>query len=158
MLSRRSAGVLFLSVLMLSSLAAAVESDVYTSADKGLAATNFALTFSGSLPGVLQSRVMDGMSDSNLFSHPRAWILPIPAHGMEGYVLTAVITETGRSGFTGVSLQSTTATREGYFGGPIVLASNPEPTSFVAEPSTANLTFTGIFFAVGMVRRRILAP
>lgn len=158
MLSRRSAGVLFLSILMLSSLAAAVESDVFASPHEGFAATDSALTLSGGVPSAFESRVTDGVPDSNSFSQLRTWILPIPAHGMEGYVLTAVITETGRSGFTRVSLQSTTATREGYFGGPMVLASNPEPTSYVAEPSTANLTFTGILLAVEMVRRRVLAP
>ena len=158
MLSRKPAAVLFLLLIMLPSLAAAAESDAFTGRDQGLAATNFDLTLPGLLPVAFESELTDGVAVSNSFSPPGTWTLSIVIDGMQGYVLKAVVSETGGSGFEGVSLQSTTATREGYFGGPIILASNPESTSHVAEPSTANLMFTGIFFAVGMVRRRILAP
>lgn len=158
MLSRKHAVVLFLSFLMLSGLGAAVESNAFTGRDEGLAAANFDPILPGALPLAFESGLSDGITFSNSFSQPGTWTLSILVDGMEGYVLTAVMTATGSSGFRGVSLQSTIATREGYFGGPIMLASNPLPTSFVAEPSTANLMFTGIFFAVGMARRRVLAP
>lgn len=157
MLSRKPATVLFLSflmLLMLAGLAAAVESDAFTGRGRGLAATNLDLTWPGSLPHTFESEISDGITFSNSYSQPGTWTLFIPVDGMEGYVLTAVVTETGSSGFRGVSLPSTTATREGYFGGPIMLASNPVPTSFVAEPSAANLMFTGILLAVGMVHRK----
>ena len=158
MLARKPAAVLFLSFLMLSGLAAAVESDAFTGMYEGLGATNFNLTLPGSLPNAFESEIAGGITFSNSFSQPGTWTLSILVEGMEGYVLTAVMTETGDSGFRGVSLQSTIATQEGYFGGPILLASNPVPTSFVAEPSTANLMFTGILLAVGMVQRRVVAP
>ena len=157
MLSRKRGAALFLSLLMLSSLAAAAESEAFTGTEKGLAATNFDLALPGSSPVAFESGLTDGITFSNSSSQPGTWTLSILIDGMRGYVLTAVMTEKGGLGFAGVSLQSTTATREGYFGGPITLASNPEPTSHVAEPSTASFMLTGIFFAAGMVRRRFLA-
>jgi hypothetical protein len=158
MLARKPAAVLFLSFLMLSGLAAAVKSDPFIGREQGLPATNLDLTLPGSLPTAFESEITGGITFSNSFSQPGTWTLSILVEGMEGYVLTAVVTETGNSGFRGVSLQSTTATQEGYFGGPIMLASNPVPTSFVAEPSTANLMFTGLLLAVGMAHRRVVAP
>lgn len=158
MVSRRFAGtVLFVAFLMLSSLAVAEEGDELAGREVGLAATNFALSLSGSSCIGFESEPTGGIP-SGSSSQGGTWALFILARGMKGYVLTAVVNGTGNSGFTGVSLQSTTATAEGYFGAPIVLASNPVPTSFVTEPSTAKFMFTGIFFAVGMVRRRVLVP
>ena len=140
---------------MLSGLAAADRGDGLTARAVGLSARNSDLTLSASSP-IGFERGLSGVITLDSWSQPGAWTLSILSHGMEGYVLTAVVTGAGGSGFTGVSLQSTTATREGYFGAPAVLASNPVPTSFVAEPATANFMFTGIFFAVGMVCRRAL--
>ncbi len=158
MLSRRSAGaVLFVSFLMLSSLAAADEGDLFRGTGEELTATNFDLTLSASSPIVFESRLTDGVLFSGAFSQPAVSTLDILAHGTHGYILTAVVTGAGVSGFTGVNIQSTTATPTGYFRGPSVLASNPVPTSFVAEPSTASFLITGIFFAAGMLRRRAFA-
>ncbi|MGB8064658.1 MAG: hypothetical protein WCF26_22420 [Candidatus Sulfotelmatobacter sp.] len=158
MLSRRSAGaVLVVSFLMLSGLAAADEGDLFRGTGEGLTATNFDLTLSASSPILFESRLTDGILFSGAFSQPAIWTLAILAHGTHGYVLTAVVTGTGASGFTGVDIQSTTATPTGYFSGPMVLASNPVPTSFVAEPSTASFLITGILFAAGMLRRRVFA-
>ncbi len=157
MLSRRSAGaVLFVSFLMLSGLAVADEGDLFRGTGEELTATNFDLNLSASSPIGFESKLTDGILFSGAFSHPAIWTLAILAHDTNGYILTAVVTGTGDSGFTGVDIQSTTATRTGYFSGPIVLASNPVPTSFVAEPSTASFLIAGIFMA-GMLRRRVLA-
>ena len=150
MLSRRSVGaVLFVSFLMLSGLAAADEGDFFMGTGEELTATNFDLIFSASSPIVFESRLTDGILLSDVFSQPAIWTLDILAHGTRGYILTAVVTSTGMSGFTGVDIQSTTATPTGYFSSPIVLAGNSVPTSFVAEPSTASFLITGIFVMLG---------
>jgi len=158
MLSRKSAGaVLLVSFLMLSGLAAADEGDLLKGTEEGLTATKFDLTLSASSPIGFESRLTDGISFSGAFSQPAIWTLAILAHGTHGYVLTAVVTGTGASGFTGVDIQSTTATRTGYFSGPFVLASNPVPTSFVAEPSAASFLIAGVLAMLGRLRRRAFA-
>lgn len=156
MLSRKSAGVLFISLLMLSSLAAADQSDAFVAREEGLTATNFDLTLAATPIG-FESRLTSRVPLSDSWSQPGVWTLLILAHEIEGYVLTAVVTGTGKSGFRGVALQSTIATREGYFGAPIVLSSNPVPTSFVAEPATANFLITGILFVGEVARRQVRA-
>lgn len=155
MLSRKTAGTLSIAFLMLSGLASADEGDLLRINNEGLAPGNYVVLLSA--PVGWENAPTYGTFVSGSVSQPGTWTLSIFAQGMEGYVLNAVVTGTGGSGFTGVSLQSTTATPAGYFGPPIVLASTSEPTSYVAEPSTANFMFTGIFFAFGMVRRRVLS-
>jgi hypothetical protein len=155
MLFCKSAGaVLFLTFLMLCGVAAA-EVGGFRDSEDGLAGANFDLTLSPSSTIGYESVLTDGIDLSCAWSQPRTWTLSILAHGMEGYVLTAVVTGTGRSGFTGLSLQSTIATPEGYFGAPIALASNPVPTSYVSEPASSGFMITGIFFTGGMLRHRI---
>ncbi len=157
MLCRRSAGaVLFVSFLMLSGLAVADEGELLKGTGEGLTATSFDLPLSASAPGGFESGLNDGIRFSGSFSQPTAWTLAVLARGTREYLLTAVGTGTGAAGFTGVALRSSTATRAGYFGSPIVLASNSVPTSFVPEPSTASFLITGIFFALGVLRRRVL--
>ena len=155
MLSCRSAGaVLFVSFLMLSGLAAADEGDMWTGTAERLTGTNFDLTLSeSSRPAA--GAMADSIRFSGTFSQPGIWTLAILAHGTQGYILTAVVSGAGGSGFTGVNFQSTTATPTGYFSSPIVLASNPVPTAFVAEPSTSSFLITGICFTGGMLRRRL---
>jgi hypothetical protein len=157
MLSRRSAGViLFVSFLMLSGVAAADEGDLFRGAGEGLTGTNFDLTLSESQRPAA-GEMADSIHFSGGFSEPAIWTLAILAHGTQGYIMTAVVTGTVGSGFTGVNIQSTTATPMGYFSSPSVLASNPAPTSFVAEPSAASFLITGSFFVVGILRRRVFA-
>lgn len=154
MLSRKSAGaVLFLTFLLLCGLAAAEERGEFTGREEVLAGTNFDLTlFPASTIG-RESGWIDGIG-SGAWSETGTWTLSTLPHGMEAYVLTAVVTGAAGSGFTGVSLESTTATPEGYFGSPVVLASNSEHTSFVAEPQTASFMIIGMFFTAGLLRRR----
>jgi hypothetical protein len=155
MLSRKSAGVvLFVSFLMLSGLAVADDGDMWRGTTEALTGTNFDLTLSESpRPAIVDTA--DSILFSGAFSQPGIWTLSIRAHGTQAYILTAIVTGTGESGFTGVDIQSSTATPAGYFS-PIVLASNPVPTSFVPEPSTASFLTTGICFAAGTLRRRAL--
>ena len=158
MLCRRSAGaVLFVSFLMLSGLAAADEGELFKAAGEGLTAASFDLALSVSAPGAFENRRNDGIPFSGSFSQPASWTLAVLARGTREYLLTAVQTGTGASGFAGVALRSGTATRAGYFGSPIVLTSNPVPTSFVPEPSAASFLITGVFFAFGIRQRRVLA-
>jgi len=157
MLSRKSAGtVLFLIFVMLCGVAAADEGGGVKAGEERLAGTNFESTLSPSSTIGCESGLTDGIHFSGAWSQPRIWTLSILAHGMEGYILTAVVTGTGRSGFMGLSLQSTIATPEGYFGAPMVLASNPVPTSYVSEPASSAFMITGISFTGGMLRRRIV--
>ena len=157
MLSRRSAGaILFVSFLMLSGLAVADEGDMWKGTAEGLTGTNFDLTLSES-PRPAADEMADSILFSGEFSEPAIWTLAILARGTQGYVLTAVETGTGESGFTGVNIQSSTATPSGYFSSSIVPASNPAPTSFVAEPSTASFLIAGTFFGAGIMRRRAFA-
>ena len=159
MLSRRSAGpILFVSFLMLSGLAVADEGDMWKGTAEGLTGTNFDLTLSESeSPRPAADEMADSILFSGAFSEPAIWTLAILARGTQGYVLTAVVTGTGESGFTGVNIQSSTATPSGYFSSSIVPASNPAPTSFVAEASTASFLIAGTFFGAGMLRRRAFA-
>jgi len=154
MLSRKSAGaVLFLTFLMLSGVAAADESGGFTRGEEALAGANFDLTLSPS--SAISCGCRTGISEA--WSQPGSWTLPILAHGMEGYVLTAVMNGTGSSGFTGVALQSTIASEKGYFGDPMALASNTVPTSFVPEPSTAAYLIVGMLLTGEMMHRRAVA-
>ena len=157
MLSRRSAGaILFVSFLMLSGLAAADSGDMWTAAGQGLTGRNFDLALSeSSRPAA--GEIADSILFSGAFPEPAIWTWAILAHGTQGYVLTAVVTGTGGSGFTGVNIQSTTVTPTGYFSSPIVLASNPVSTSFVAEPSTASFLIAGTFVVGGILQRRAFA-
>ncbi|HEX8711108.1 MAG TPA: hypothetical protein VF730_04485 [Terracidiphilus sp.] len=156
MLSRKSAGAaLFLTFLMLCGLAAAEEDREFTGREGVLAAANFDLTLSAASSIGREGGWSDRIGPSSAWSQTGTWTLSTLPHGMGGYVLTVVVTGTGESGFTGVSLQSTTATQEGYFGSPVVLASNSPHTSFVAEPQTASFMIIGIFFAGGLLRQRV---
>lgn len=156
MLSRKSAGaVLFLTFLMLCGLAVAEEDGEFKGRDEVLAAANFDLTLSPASTIGRESGWSDGIGPSGAWSRSGTWTLSTLPHGMGGYVLTVVVTGTGESGFTGVSLQSTTATQEGYFGSPVVLASNSPHTSFVGEPQTASFMIIGIFFTGGLLRQRV---
>ena len=155
MLSRKSAGaVLFLTFLMLCGLAAAEEVGEFTGREDVLAAPNFDLSLSPASTIGRESGWRDGVGPSGAWSETGTWTLSTLSHGMGSYVLTVVVTGTGESGFTAVSLQSTTAAQEGYFGSPVVLASGSPSTSFVGEPQTASFMIIGIFFTGGLLRRQ----
>src|ERR1700751_3129001 len=103
MLSRRSAGaVLFVSFLMLSGVAAANKGDMWRGTGEGLSGTNFDLTLSES-PRPATVETADSTLFSGSFSQPAIWTLTILAHGTQGYILTAVLSGSGGSGFTGVN-------------------------------------------------------
>lgn len=102
--------------------------------------------------------VPNGVLFSGMFSGPVSWTLTTLGNGTHSYTLTGVITGMmGSTSVNAVTVQLTTNTGKGFFGGSLSISGGDTTTTSVPEPSSMVLLGTGTLAMLGMARRKLFA-
>jgi hypothetical protein len=119
-------------------------------------------TFAGGGSFTIDGNGTQGLSNgvlfSGSFSGPVSWTLATLSNGTQNYTLTGVVTGTmGGTSVTGVTVQLTVNTGDGFFNGATrISGGDTSVAASVPEPSTLAFVGSGALSLAGLLRKRPL--